>query len=279
MPDIWEKRGGTDQGGDSPRSQKIYVVTGFVDDAAARAYAEAAIPTTYAGNRRTAVSVKFIGPSVQYGGIHEATADFERYTREDEQRDFEIDTTGGMRHVTQALSTVNTYKDSSYSGSTPDFKNGIGLTKDGLQGIDIYKPDFKFGNTIYIKPDELPSGYFETVYNATGAVNSADVTVDFLPGQSVTFKAGELLFLGSRISYRSKEDIVIVSSQFKGEPNQTSIAVTSGLTIATKKGHHLIDFWYEEKDDATNGFTIKIPMIARVLKVYPEIDLGAQLVL
>jgi hypothetical protein len=279
MPDIWEKRGGTTQGGDQKRSSKPYVVTGFTDDAAARAYAESAIPTEYDGNRRTTVTVKFIGMSVEYGGIHEATAEFERYIREDDERDFEIDTTGGMRHVTQALETVNTYKDSSYSGSTPDFKNGIGLTKDGLQGIEIYKPDFKFGNTIYIKPDELPANYFRTIYQATGAVNSADIEVEFLPGQAVTFAAGELLFLGSRISYRSKENVVVVSSQFKGEQNQTSIAVTSGLTISTKKGHHLIDFWYEEKDDSTNGFTVKIPMIARVLKVYPEIDLGAQLVL
>ncbi|MCG3178300.1 MAG: hypothetical protein BIFFINMI_00626 [Phycisphaerae bacterium] len=180
----------------------------------------------------------------------------------------EGDTTGGTQHVTQSLATVNKYAP---EGKTaPNFKGGIGMTKDGPQGVDLVVPVFNFTVTKVWAPGSLPS--LGTIFSLGGRVNNAEFSVeDTLTGLSITVNAGECLFQGARFGSRRGDGGVQFQYSFSALPNKTDLTV-GDITVASKKGWEYLWVLYDETEDDAAKYVVQHPLAAYVERVYESGD-------
>lgn len=176
----------------------------------------------------------------------------------------DFDTTGGIQHITQCIEQAD------YGGdaAAPNIRLSrvIGLTKDGVEGVDIIVPQMEFTATKTYEPDEIDSDFILSLMNLTGKVNSAPFQL-----RRLTFLAGELLFLGCTGSSSGRKDWQLVY-KFRASQNKRNIKISENITVASKLGHDYLWVMYkiDEKDDR---FT-QVPDVAFVSKVYETDDYG-----
>lgn len=250
--------------GDNPSAELVYTVRGTDDDLAARAAAEAASPGTYDGLLRQTVSVEPVGPE-----LWEATARFSLTQQSSPPQTgesvFNFDTGGGTQHITQSKQTVNRY---GAPGTTaPDFNGAIGVTGDGVEGVDITVPVYQFSETHYLPDAQVTSGYKATLFGLTGKVNN---------GSWKGFNAGEVLFLGASGSRRgtSADADWEITFRFAASPNASGIAV-GPISGVSKKGWEYLWVRYADAEDAGSQAIVKRPVAAYVERVYDEGNFGA----
>lgn len=254
MATIWE-RAGSRESNVTPSGATIeleYLVYGTYDDIEVRTLVEATVPATYAGMTAQGYRIRDIG-----GGIWEVSARYDRReTREVGTSVFTFDTTGGTQHLSYSHSTAATVS-ASGAGTPPDYKKAIGVTPDGIDGVDVVAPQFMFNETHYLADTAITGAYKRTLREATGCVNAAPFR---------GWEAQEVLFLGARGSKRGAEDWEITFG-FSVQLNKTDLELNGSLPFA-KKGWEYLWIRYEEAVDTTANVLVRRPKHGYVERVY-----------
>jgi hypothetical protein len=172
---------------------------------------------------------------------------------------YSIDTTGATVHITQAISTSyrRTAADGAGAGvgSGADEKLAIGLTKDRVEGTDIYAPAFTFSKTVQRANVNLL--YINTaLYGLVGKTNNSPF---------YTFAPGEVLYLGCSGNFTHKERWTL-THKFACQPNEANLSVGGGITIPKKNGWEYV--WVGYKPGVVNNQVLQVPHTAYVQQVY-----------
>ena len=243
--------------GKSATVDLTYIITGTSDDIAAKAALAATAPSYYDGLVRQSRHITPVGDPTETL-TWEGTA---RYAPKETsppstgESSYSFDTSGGNQHITQSIHTAGSYAP---SGETaPDFKGGIGVTRDNVEGVDITVPVYHFSET-HLKPDsEVTLAYRGTLFQLTGKVNDA------------AFRgcdAGECLFLGASGSKRGDDEWEI-QFRFAALPNKSSLTVGS-ISGISKKGWEYMWVLYSDEEDTTAKRLVKRPVAVYIEKVY-----------
>ncbi|MEZ6057203.1 MAG: hypothetical protein R3C01_10915 [Planctomycetaceae bacterium] len=169
---------------------------------------------------------------------------------------FTFDTGGGTQHITQSLGTVGRY--APLDEVAPDFGGAIGVTPDGVEGVDIQVPVYQFSETHYLPPELVTAQYKGLLFSLTGAVCSEPFR---------GFQPGEVLFLGASGSVRSQTDWEL-SYKFAASPNVEGLVVGE-ITGITKRGWDYLWVRYEPVEDKSSHTLVKRPQAVYVEQVYP----------
>jgi hypothetical protein len=207
---------------DSPTTDLLYVVQGTDDDIDVRTSVEATAPSFYLGLIIQDYHIEPVGAgiwniSVRYGKAQR---------KETGSSSFSFDTGGGTQHITQSRETVGAY---AASGTPPNFKGGIGVTTDAVEGTDVTVPIYSFSETHYIPVASVTNAYKAVLFALTGRTNG---------GSFRGFAAGEVLFLGASGSQRGEDDWEI-TFRFAASPNVTGLSVGDITGIAKGGWHYL----------------------------------------
>lgn len=246
--------------GQNPSAELSFIVLGTDDAIAARDALEDESDATFAGLARQSVSIEPLGPELWDGTV--------RYGQNQGSAEpgteavFSFDTGGGTQHITQSLDTVHRYPAPGV-GAAPDFKGAIGVSADGVEGVDITVPVFNFTETHYKPDDEMTQSYRAVLFELTGKVNS-----DSFKG----FQPGEVLFLGASGSKRVQlgEDADWeITYRFAGSPNVSGLSI-GPINGISKKGWEYLWVRYADQEDTAAKAIVKRPIAAYVERVYED---------
>lgn len=170
-------------------------------------------------------------------------------------REWSLSTGGGTRHITRSLETINSY--AAPGRTAPNFKGLIGVSEDGVAGVDILaaEPTIR----VSLRFAQITLGYFLRVCAMTPSVNRS-------PWQG--FAQGELLFAGGEMNYRDG-DAWSVSFEFKYSPNEYGFKV-GDIMIDYKWGWDYLWVAYEQGTNANK--IVQTPYAAYVEAVYKFSD-------
>ncbi|CAN5410626.1 hypothetical protein BH11PLA2_BH11PLA2_34640 [soil metagenome] len=169
----------------------------------------------------------------------------------DSSYNFEIG--GGQQKVSQSITTVNRY---GQPGRTaPNFNGAIGVTKEGVEGVEINLPTYDFSETHIFDESDIDDPYKVALFDASWTVNNATWR---------GFSAGQVLFKGASGSKERGKDSWEITFKFSASRNATGLSVGIITGIAKRGWDHL---WvlYEEWED-----TVAKRVVKRALGVYVE---------
>lgn len=186
----------------------------------------------------------------------EVTWSFEQNKPEEDEESLSFSTTGGSQRITQSRGTTSYVA----SGTAPDFKGAIGVSKDAVEGCDIIAPVFTFQKTRTFSAAQVTHSYIAALSNATGTINSSAF---------MGFAAQEVLFVGAEGRQKSPEQPWTITFHFKAGPNLTGITVGTISSIAKKAWQYL---WvlYQDTEDTSAKFLTKRPIAVYVEDVYRQ---------
>lgn len=167
---------------------------------------------------------------------------------------YSFDTTGGTVRVTQSKETVESV--GPLGGLVPNFKQAIGVTKDGVEGTDVVVPSLKWSRTVGRAGVDLP--YLRTITNLVGKTNDAEF---------YGFPAGTTLYLGASGNFAQGEGWTI-THQFASGENKGSIDVGGDITVASKKAWEYL--WVAYDKEVVDDKVAPQPYAAYVERVYDE---------
>lgn len=188
------------------------------------------------------------------------------------------DTGGGTTHVTQALAQRDYDRYSSPSPKPDPVTGGnlglhagaIGVTEDGVEGVDIVVPAASWSEqyTFNIE-DGYGFSYFKDVVSPmTGKIN----------GEAFRgFEAFDVLFLGATGQNKGYQQITI-TYKFTHTPTKTNLPIGDKITVDIKYGHDYIWTRYKTFDDPVEKRSVKVPLTAHVAKVYEVGDFSELLI-
>jgi len=190
--------------------------------------------------------------------IYETTIvwSFEQQQPEEGDETLAFSTTGGTQRITQSRGTTAYVA----SGTAPDFKGAIGVSKDAVEGVDIIAPVFSFQKTRTFPAYYVTNAYVKLLSDATGTINSAAF---------LGFAAQEVLFVGAEGRQKSPDQPWVITYHFKAGPNLTGITVGTISSIAKKAWQYL---WvlYQDVEDTSAKYLTKRPIAAYVEDVYRQ---------
>lgn len=169
---------------------------------------------------------------------------------------YSFSTTGATVHLTQSLETIS--KTGRDAIVPKDFKQAIGVTDKGVEGVDVPAPSMKWTRTV--ARANVDFAYKRTLKNLTGKVNDAEFY--FAP-------AGTVRYLGAEGHFTSGEGWSI-THHFEENENQTLIDICDGLTVPAKGGWEYL--WVAYKEELAAGGAVGtnlVPEAAYVEKVSP----------
>ncbi len=156
----------------------------------------------------------------------------------------------------RSISTIQAY---AADGETaPDFGKMIGVTQNGVEGVDVITPAFKFTRHRTIDASAYNDSYENVLYNVVGRVNKTPFT-----GKA----SGTVLLVGVDSQYNPRTDEYELTFEFEASPNQLDISV-GGITGITKGGWEYLWVYYEDVEDEASGRTIKKPVAAYREQIY-----------
>jgi len=250
----------TGSDGAAESAEFAYILRGVADDSSARTLASNSTAVAYGTLARQSITIEPVhidttnadaciwDVTVQYGAKDEPEAG--------DEPTFSFDTTGGTQHITQSKQNISK---TAASGAAPDFKGAIGVTSNGVEGVDITVPVYAFTYTYYLAPEAVTQSFRMQVFALTGKVNS---------GSFRGFAAGEVLFLGATGSVRRGEKWEI-TFRFAASQNRTNIPVGT-ITVPSKKGWEYLWVKYAEQEDENAKTLVQQPIAAYVERVYDE---------
>jgi hypothetical protein len=245
-------------------AELTFIVRGTDSDIAARGELMSSSPSTHNGLKRDDIEVEEIAPEMWLCVVRYASSS--QTSPEAGQSSFSFETRGGSQHITQSLQTVARYASPDIAAA-PDFRGAIGVTTDGIDGVDITVPIYTFTETHYLPPEEVTTAYKGTLFHLTGCVNN---------GSFKGLAAGECLFLGASGSRRGTdpEDLWEISFAFAGSPNVSGMTI-GGITGVAKKGWEYLWIRYQEAEDTAAKMLIRKPIAAYVERVYRDGNFAA----
>lgn len=250
---------------DSSDMTLSFVAMGSTDNVLIRAAVMAVSPRRYLGLRRQKVECDPQGAGYwlcdAVYGFQLATADDDSDPPDPELigPEWAFDTTGGTQHLTQSKLTVS--KTRRGGGLAPDYKRAIGVSKDAVEGVDVFAPKLEFSCTV--QKAFTSSSFLRSMASAVGKTNNA---------RWYGFDAGSVLFLGITGSSKPGSRFSITYKFAAGE-NRTQIELADGLTVPSKKAWEYI--WCSYADDVNADRRIQLPVAAYVEKVYDETNFNA----
>jgi len=161
---------------------------------------------------------------------------------------FAFDTGGGTQHITHAPVVAATARAGEVA---PNPNSLIGVTKDGVEGVDVPVPVYHSSETHFLPDAVVTTAYKGTLFSLTGTVNLFDFK---------EFGAGTGLFLGAAGAKRGTGDWE-VQFQFAGSPNVHDIAI-GDLEPISKEGWDYL--WVLAEDSVEDFFHMKRPKAAYV---------------
>jgi len=138
----------------------------------------------------------------------------------------------------------------------------IGVTDDGVEGVDIDTAVSTFTETTFFYPWFLTSSYVAFLSRAYGRVNNTGFR---------GFDVGEVRFLGASGSYRRGDKAVEMTFKFAVSPNATNIRI-GDIFIPYKYGWDYL--WVRWADMNRGGITVKVPIEAYTEQVYYGMNFG-----
>lgn len=269
MPYCYEIFGS--RSGTRKETELQFVVLGANDDIEAEGALWGKAPVNYRGLRRDMDGVKReqLGSeswkfTIPYKPVDPAE---EEESGGDPNNPFGIidfDTTGATTHITQCIEQV----DYGAEAAAPNIRLSrvVGLTKDGVEGVDIVVPQMEITATKEYDPDEITSAHILALMKLTGKVNSAPFIL-----RGMTFLTGELLYLGCTGTSKGRSNWELVH-RFSASQNRQNIVISPAITVASKRGHDYL--WVMYKADEKDNLFVHTPDVAFVSKVYEEDDFG-----
>lgn len=168
---------------------------------------------------------------------------------------FDISTTSA--HITQSLQTAR------YPATAPNHLGAIGVTPDGVAGVDISVPVTQFTETHYFPESQITNTYKGTLATLTGKVNLSTFK---------GFASGECMFLGATLT-RRLDGIWPATFRFAVERNRSGLTIGS-ITGIAKQGFDYLWVDYEIVEDATANTLTRRPRAVYVERVYERDNFG-----
>lgn len=169
---------------------------------------------------------------------------------------YSFDLTGQTIHITQSRATTNSV---AAVGVASDYKKAIGVTKDRVEGCDIFAGKFEWQRTVQRNRVTLP--YLRTLKNLVGSTNNAAF---------YGFEADAVLYTGASGQYAGDGTTTrwSITHHFAAGENEADVDVGNGIFIDKKAWEYL---WvaYEEKD-VGGGLVLQVPAAAYTEQVYPS---------
>lgn len=186
----------------------------------------------------------------------EITWSFDQERPKESEEALSFSTTGGTQRITQSRGTTSYVA----SGTAPDFKGAIGVSKDAVEGCDIIAPVFSFQKTRTFSAYNVTNAYIKALSDATGTINQSTF---------MGFAAQEVLFVGAEGRQNSPEEPWTITFHFKAGPNLTGLTVGTISSIAKKAWQYL---WvlYQDTEDTSAKFLTKRPLAVYVEDVYRQ---------
>lgn len=251
----------------------LFLAVGSEDDAAIHAAVTTASPATYSTLRRQSV-----GLSPQGGGVWEATVTYgpddagpdgpsdpgatppdPPASTDPLTQEFSFDTSGATEHVTQSLNTRLSIK--AGGGAASDFKQAIGVSKDGVAGADRVAPKFEFSITRELNFVNLE--YLRTLRRMTGRVNEATF---------LGFAAYEVLFMGASGTVGA-DGKCKVTWKFAAGLNQTGVEVSDEITLSSVRAWEHV--WCAYGQSVDGDLIVSRPVAAYVEEIYRPADFAS----
>jgi len=261
----YDSRTITTDGDGAPESAEfVYTLHGVSNETDARVLAINSTPGTYVNLTRRNITLEpiHIDTTNTDACIWDVTVQYDRRERDEpepgDEPTFSFDTSGGSQHITQSKQNISR---TAASGEAPDYKGAIGVTQNGVEGVDITVPVYTFTYTYYLAPERVTQSFRAILFVLTGKVNS---------GPFRGFSGGEVLFLGASGSIRRGEKWEL-TLRFAASQNRTNINVGS-ITVPSKKGWEYLWVRYTEHEDKTAKMLVQQPIAAYVEQVYDEAD-------
>jgi len=138
-----------------------------------------------------------------------------------------------------------------------DYHSAVGVTKDGVAGVDITVPVYNFSETHTLAPEVITPFYKSMLFSLTGTVNNA-----MFRG----FQAGEVLFLGASGNKRGM-DAWEITYKFAASPNVSGLIV-GDIGPINKRGWDYLWVQYQEEEDPDAQVLVKRPKAVFVEQVY-----------
>ena len=164
-----------------------------------------------------------------------------------------FETGGTTTHITQAIAETK-------FGEGPGMNRAIGLSGDGVAGVDIIVPQLTWTETYDVPSRYVTTSYITSLHNLCGTVNGSSFR---------GFLAGEVLFSGASGSQQwdseKGDGPWNLSFKFSASPNATGLSIGSVTGIA-KKGHEYL--WVLYEDDVSDDTLLKKPKAVYVNQVY-----------
>jgi hypothetical protein len=180
------------------------------------------------------------------------------------------DTTGGTRKLNYSYATIASYDCSGAFGTPTDHGGAIGVTSQGVDGVDIIDPKFDLTINATLKLSQLAASYLLVLRDLTGRVNAAPYAINY-KGQFIQFDTEELLFKGVSFNQTSTDDLDI-TYKFSG---QKSIVANDNLSIGVaspilKQGWQYL--WVEYSEVTTADAVTRKPKYAYIERVFKTGD-------
>lgn len=240
--------------GGKPSITMHYILEGTADDRVARDQLLASTALYYDDLKRDECTLEPIFVDTTTGrGSWKCTVQYVSEEFADPQvgeSSFSFDTSGGTQHITQSIETLGRYPQ-----TAPDCQGAIGVTPEGVDGVDITVPVYTFSETHYFA--SLSMAYRATLFHLTGKVNN-----DSFKGMA----PGDCLFLGASGTKRGKDKWEI-NFRFAGSPTRENFTIGS-IPVSSKKGWDYLWVRYADATDDENHTLVKKPVAVYLEKVY-----------
>jgi len=262
---------------DGKAHERTYIIRGTDDEATALSTLKAEAPTTSNSLTRGDCSVEPIGiASDGAGGFLNpgawlGTAPYAPSSDSDASdlalNDIIVtyNTGGGSQHVTQSLGTSDS---DAVVGTATDHKEAIGVTDDGVEGVDIGVRQMDLVITKCFAVGSLPDP--GDVHALTWTVNDDTFSVtDSRTTQTFSFSAGEVVLKGVSGPRMRSDGLAELTMRMGAAPNVTGFAI--GDMSVDKDGWEYAWARYEKTKDAVSKRMASRPFECYVEQVY---DLG-----
>lgn len=171
---------------------------------------------------------------------------------------YSMETTAQTVHITRAIATK--LRQTGTGNNGPDPSLAIGLTKDRVEGCDIYAGTFTFSRTV--PRFSVNMKYINAaLYGLVGRVNDA---------RFYTFAPGEVLYLGCTGTF-TQQDRWKLTHKFACQPNEVDVEIGNDpqgrpIKLPAKAGWDYV--WVRYAEAKVGNQVLPVPEVAYVQQVY-----------
>ena len=260
-PAFFDRSQAIDNSGNYTTADIPYFVFDVVDETAAISFAQSNVPGTYNDMPLETIeideriNVNTFKVSAQYKA--EGASELPQINIGDDAV-YSFDTTGGTKHMTQSLDTMQ-----KFPSNAPDYGGAIGYDGENVNGVDVTMPIMNFTEVHYLSDGKVSTSYKKIIAELTGSMNE---------GSFKGYSAGEVLFLGASGSRRG-DDLWEITYKFAVSMHKRDFDV-GDISVVYKRGWDYM--WVRYEDDVNDDDDlIKKPTAVYIEQVYEFGDFGA----